>query len=261
MGNFTMNYAGAYQALNYRRYSDPLSSPLITDKIASLIGDNLICWRSQFFEIQPGQAGTFWHQASTFKETSSMQKLTAPPNIDPRMIQLTAWIALSDTDKTSACMQFLLGSHAHDFYEKLTYEYFENLVYFFRNKPEQEIYTGLKTLLYSPNIFHKTYLVLKDAAENVKWLFDGMKVKPYPMKAGQFILFSSMVCHASFGNQSDKSRLAMGGRYTSGDVKVYDGFTLDHLSTKAGNLEYPIDKLGCFQVRGKDCYSHNKIVF
>ena len=96
-----------------------------------------MCWRSQLFEIKPGQAGTFWHQASAFKETSIADKLKFPTNVDPRMGQLTAWIALQDVDETNACMLFLPGSQAHDCYEKFIYEYMDNVAYFMKDKTDE----------------------------------------------------------------------------------------------------------------------------
>ena len=78
--NWTLNYAGVWQALNCKEYRDLLSSAEITDRLCSLLGENIMCWRSQVFEIKPGQTGTFWHQASTFKETSKAEKLTFPKN-------------------------------------------------------------------------------------------------------------------------------------------------------------------------------------
>lgn len=259
IGNWTLNYAGVWQALNRPEYRELLCRPEITDRLASLLGRDLICWRSQLFEVKPGQAGTFWHQASAFKETSKAEKLKFPSDVDPRMGQLTTWIALHDVDETNACMQFLPGSQLHDSYEKFGYEFLDNIAYFMKDKSDEEIYTDLKTLMFSPNIFHKAYCLLKEAATQLDWLFDGFEVKSYPMKAGQAIIFSSMVCHASYGNNSDSSRLAIAGRYTTPDVKVYDGFTSDFVSTYAGNLEFPIDKLACFLVRGEDKFNYNRI--
>lgn len=257
--NWTLNYAGVWQALNCKEYRDLFSRKEITDRLASLLGNNIMCWRSQIFEIKPGQTGTFWHQASAFKETSKKEKLTFPSGMDPRMGQLTAWVALQDVDETNACMQFLPGSHAHDCFEKFIYEYLDNIAYFMKDKTDEEMYSNLKTLMFSPNIFHKAYCILKEAVNYLEWLFDGFEVKSYPMKAGQAIIFSSMVCHASYGNSSDRSRVALGGRYTTPDVKVYDGFSTDHVSTQAGNLEFPIDKLASFMVRGEDKFRYNKI--
>ncbi|HIK62694.1 MAG TPA: hypothetical protein EYG01_01655 [Flavobacteriales bacterium] len=257
--NWTLNYAAAWQALNCKEYRELLCRPEITDRLSSLLGDDIMCWRSQVFEIKPDQAGTFWHQASAFKETSKAEKLKFPTDIDPRMGQLTAWIALQDVDETNACLQFIPGSQAHECCEKFIYEYMDNIVYFMKDKTDEEIYINLKTLLFAPNIFHKAYCILKEAVNYLDWLFDGFKVKAYPMKAGQAIIFSSTVCHASYGNNSTSSRLAIAGRYTTPDVKVYDGFSSDHLSTQAGNLEFPIDKLASFMVCGTDKFHHNKI--
>ena len=50
----------------------------IVHRLASLLGDDLICWRSQFFEKAPGADGTYWHQAGTFRESSLRPKLCRP---------------------------------------------------------------------------------------------------------------------------------------------------------------------------------------
>ena len=259
--NWTLNYAGVWQALNCAEYRDLLSRPEITDRLASLLGNDLMCWRSQIFEIKPGQAGTFWHMASSFRETSKAPKLKFPADVDPRMGQLTVWIALNDVDESNGCMQFLPGSQAHECYEKFIYEFLDNIVYFMKDKTDEEIYTALKTLMFSPTIFHKAYCVLKEAVNYLEWLFDGFEIKAYPMKAGQAIIFSSTVCHASYGNRSGRSRVAIGGRYSTPNVKVYDGFTSDTVSTQSGILEFPFDKLACFMVRGEDRFHYNKMAY
>lgn len=52
-----INYSGIYQALRYPKLWDTLASKKITQRLASLLGDDIICWRSQFFEKKPQTKG------------------------------------------------------------------------------------------------------------------------------------------------------------------------------------------------------------
>ena len=100
-GQWNLNYGGMYRALQYPKLEKLLSRPEITQRIASLLGNDLICWRSQFFEKPPGAKGTFWHQQGRFRELSKKPKLIAPAGVDDAMVQLTAWVALTDSTAVS----------------------------------------------------------------------------------------------------------------------------------------------------------------
>lgn len=257
--NWGMLYASFWQATNVPEYVDALSRPQIVNKLLRLLGGDLMCWRTQLFEIAPQQPGTFWHQASSFKETSLAPKLKFGEGVDPRIGQLSSWIALCDTDMTNGCMQYVMGSHLHSAFEKFWYEYKDNTVAFLVNKSEEELYKTLKTLLYSPTIFHKVYDVLRECANHISWIFDGMEVKPYIMRAGEGVLFTSMVCHASYSNTTDKPRLAIGGRYTTTDTEVYPGFTTDFAPTKDGLIEFPVEGIKSFMLSGKQKCPTNRM--
>jgi len=42
------------------------SYPAIVERMAQLLGPDLLLWRSQFFPKYPGMGGTGWHQATSY---------------------------------------------------------------------------------------------------------------------------------------------------------------------------------------------------
>jgi ectoine hydroxylase-related dioxygenase (phytanoyl-CoA dioxygenase family) len=71
----------------------------LLDAVEDLIGPDILCWGSSFFQKEPGdRAFVSWHQDSAYYGLE-------PPNT------LTAWIAISEASMASGCMRFLPGSH------------------------------------------------------------------------------------------------------------------------------------------------------
>ncbi len=79
--------------------TDLVSHPRLLDTVEDLIGPNILCWGSSFFQKEADDK-TFvsWHQDSTYYGLE-------PPNT------CTAWIAISEASIASGCMRFLPGSH------------------------------------------------------------------------------------------------------------------------------------------------------
>lgn len=76
------------------------------------------------------------------------------------------------------------------------------------------------------------------------------------MKAGQFVIFRSMLMHSSLPNStSDKTRLGYVARYVPGRVKVYPG--TDYVKEFGG--EYRLDKFGVVQVAGTRTDQQNRV--
>src|SRR5262245_51616907 len=54
--------------LNYDRHLDlpalstMISHPRLVDRISSILGPNVLCWRTEWFPKYPGDEGTDWHQ-------------------------------------------------------------------------------------------------------------------------------------------------------------------------------------------------------
>lgn len=75
-----------------------ITNPKIIHKAASILGPDLLLWRSMFFVKPPGEKRIPWHQ-----------DLDDWP-IEP-YLAVSAWIALSETTAENGCMEVIPGSH------------------------------------------------------------------------------------------------------------------------------------------------------
>jgi len=73
--------------------------PRITDRIAALLGPDLLLWASSLFVKEPrSDAYVSWHQDVHYWGLDDVS-------------EVTAWLALSPATPESGCMRFLAGSH------------------------------------------------------------------------------------------------------------------------------------------------------
>lgn len=82
--------------------ADLVRNSRILDAIEDLYGPNLLCWNTNFF-IKEARNPAFvsWHQDSTYWGLDK-------PDV------VTAWVALTPSNKASGAMQFIPGSHTRD---------------------------------------------------------------------------------------------------------------------------------------------------
>jgi chlorinating enzyme len=239
---------------------DLLASKKITQRIASLIGNDVICWRSQFFEKSPGEIGTFWHQTGTFQESSAKPKLLATNPMSPAIVQLTAWVALTDVTVENGCMRIIPGSFKDGRFERLAYNIQEQANDYLLTLSREDIEKAIRTLKFSTGNFVRAQLAYEFAIKEVPDLFHGYTIQDMTMKAGEFSIFSSLNTHGSYPNvTTNDNRLAIAGRYTSNDVKIYDGINEDVFVTPDATERFPVDKLGCMQVLGEDKFGYNRM--
>lgn len=258
-GAWGLNAAGLYQALFDRRLWDLHCRPEIVDRLQCLLGGDLLCWRSQMFEAPAGSEGTFWHQASRFRELSDRPKLQSTSAVDEAMIQLTAWVALEDVGPQNACLRFLEGSFCDDRLERFMYRMFDHLIDHVHNLPPEEQRRVLRLMLFQTSIFKKAQVAFHEAVRLQPDLFDAYRVVDREMQAGECILFTSLNVHASFPNSTPRARLALAGRYTTNDVRVLNGVDQEPVSTPAGVMSWPLDRVASIQVSGEDRYGFNRI--
>jgi ectoine hydroxylase-related dioxygenase (phytanoyl-CoA dioxygenase family) len=84
--------------LDHRAVHDLVTHPAIVGRAASLLGEDLMCWSSNFWIKEPGGAAIPWHQDFRYWP------------LEP-VINLTAWIALGDVDEENGCVRVIPGSH------------------------------------------------------------------------------------------------------------------------------------------------------
>ena len=202
-----------------------IANPAITDRLAQLLGPNLICWRSQIFHKPPGAGPVGWHQASTYMfEEAFTEPLLFPPDTG-ELFMLTVWIPANLTTRENGCLKFIRGSLAQ----------------------------GIRWMRLGGDIgFHAVnYYPDYEVDENT--------VEYVEMKRGQVLIFSERTVHGSDPNQTNGNRLAFNFRVAPTHVEVYPGNKKFHLSSQMGE-RYDMAKWNAIVVRGEDTTGINKTV-
>lgn len=260
-GFWNLDWIALYQALRHQGLWDLTTHPAIVQRMASLLGDDVMCWRNQVFEKAPGDAGTIWHQNSVFQENSRAHKLAPTTAVDPGMVQLTAWVALSDVTIENGALRVVVGSfvdgrleHAYEFARNRTQDFMATL------DPDQ-VDRFLRVALFAPTNFMKAQAMFELNAPRFAAMLGRCEVRDLTMRAGEAIIFSSLNMHGSFANTSAAdTRLAFAGRYANHDVRAYPGQTFDVFPTATGEVRFPVAPLACIHVHGEDRFGHNHVV-
>lgn len=192
---------------------DLCAQPAIVERLAGLLGPDILLWRTQMFYKKPGDGETLWHQDYNFPGPFRV------PSIDPP-VTITAWIALDDATIENGCVELIAGSHTE-------------------GKLETIKDAGTE------GIFGRSYRLARPIG-------GGDVIAKMQIKAGQFFLFSNLTVHGSGPNNSDVTRLGIGARYTSTDVHVYPGVSIDGQGMSLENY-------GCLLVRGENRFDHNRM--
>ncbi len=171
--------------LDMPRLADLFRRPEITERLAQLLGPDLICWRSQLFHKEPGDPAIEWHQASTYLLEDRLSPILRPPNPD-RLFQLTVWLAFNDATEENGCLEMFPGSH--------------HRIRTVRRSEESGFYNARYMLELEKEI--------------------GTPVK-VPVRAGEFVIFTERVVHGSGPNRTGRSRCGYNFRVVPPDVTVY----------------------------------------
>ena len=233
--------------LNYDRHldlkclNDIVTSNVLVDKLTSILGEDLLCWRTEWFPKYPGDEATDWHQAQTFVEFEGKEKLSPTENVDDPW-ELTVWTAFTDATKENGCMKVMPKTH-HTWYfdEKKNISYNPEEI----NQMEKD---GKKT-----GFFGYNWDLLKHDPE---WIPDENKAKHLEMKAGQFFIFTSRCLHASEPNiTKNLTRIGFATRFVSTHVRVYpDQESFSHFGQR-----FDLSKYSTVLVSGQDEYGHNTV--
>ncbi|WP_234859401.1 phytanoyl-CoA dioxygenase family protein [Aquimarina aquimarini] len=249
--DYSINYLGYFQGSKYQKLWNVLVHPKIAQPLQSILGDDLLCWRSQFFEKKPGQEGTFWHQTGTFRESDGKPKLEPTQPTHPALAQLTVWIALRDTNKKTGCLRVVEGSFTDGRFERIVTNIQDDLLGYLMSLPYSEIIKTLKTIWYTTGNFKKAQLIFEKIKRTIPSLFENITIRDLEMKAGEAIIFTSLNTHASYANTSDDQiRLALAGRYTRSDVHIFKHESTSILPTKGGGISYDVHNEPSIPVAG-----------
>ncbi len=229
-------------ALNYDRHLDidELSQHVlqrrIVDRVACLLGPDLLCWRTEFFSKKRGQAPTGWHQVESYMVGGSpmLEVTERQPGMPTEM---TAWTSLTEATREMSCLRFVRGSHTRWYFD-------ETGTLTFRPGTEHTE---------SGSFFGYRYDELKLDPD---WMPDESDIVSVETKPGECILFTAKLVHGSMPHTVRKARVGLAARYVPTSVRVYPktaSFTEfgETLSTEHhGNV----------LVSGTDRFGHNRIV-
>jgi non-heme Fe2+,alpha-ketoglutarate-dependent halogenase len=217
-----------------------ISSPQIVERLAQLLGPDLLVWRSQIFNKQPGDGEITWHQASTYMSEQRIKAAIEPADLN-KLFQLTTWIAIDDAFPGNGCMHFLKGTH-----RKMWTVYRGNGPRLIGNPPE------LAKLIAGEGRFMKA----ESATLEVPITED--TIVPMPLKSGQCVIFAERTIHGSPPNTSDKRRFGFTFRTIRTDVQVYREESTHEVTYLKES--YDLEKWGCAALRGEDKHHLNRMI-
>lgn len=238
--------SGNTNIANYDRHldnaflADHVGRRQIVDRVAGVLGPDLLCWRTEFFPKYPRDEGTDWHQADTFENASGKPQIVWPAENKEFGGTLTVWTAFTDVTTETACLQFIPGSHTTMYYDETKKMHYDpNAI----NDAEKD---GVKR-----GFFGYDY---RDLQIDPDWRPDESRAVPMTMKAGQSIMFWSTLMHASYphAGRTEEMRMAFASRYVPTCVDVYPD--TDVVEEYGGSVS--LERYGAVLVNGEDAYGH-----
>ncbi|MBC9726553.1 chlorinating enzyme [Streptomyces sp. TRM68367] len=239
--------SGATNIANYDRHLDHgflaehITRPEIVDRVASILGPDVLCWRTEFFPKYPGDEGTDWHQADTFANASGTPQIQWPGGSDFGGT-ITVWCAFSDATVDMGCLQFIPGTHRSMNYDETKRMHYD---------PDNN--TAVEKDGTRRGFFGYDYRQLQIDPD---WKPDESQAVSMEMMAGQFIVFWSTLMHASHPHAGKTKDMRMGfaSRYVPTSVQVYPGTSV--IEEYGGRVS--LERYGTVLVSGADEYGHNR---
>jgi non-heme Fe2+,alpha-ketoglutarate-dependent halogenase len=216
--------AGFDRHKNIAEFERLLKSDKITQRLAGILGENVLLWRSQMFPKSPGGGpATEFHQTVDFGYNNA-PILVPKENFkgNSGLYNISVWIALADVHVENAPIIFVKRSHHTDYFDKSQTKWSWVRKASMKEKCGIAAKFSIGITEEGHPVFDMQRLLLGLLAKDVKEL-DLKDYEPVTMKAGQFIIFTSKLIHGSLPNISDDDRLALVGRYTSSEIDIYPG--------------------------------------
>ena len=161
----------------------------IVEKVKSIIGENIYIWSSAFFAKAPGEGKIVSHH-----QDNPYWQLTTDKVV-------TAWIALTKSNKISGALEVVPGSSKLGIINKLDVE-----------NPRKAYLDGLKTTASHDLLSYN---------QNLKSFIKQNPPEIIELEKGQFSLHHVNTVHGSGVNNSDKHRVGFAVRYISSDTKHF----------------------------------------
>jgi non-heme Fe2+,alpha-ketoglutarate-dependent halogenase len=247
------SFGTATNIANYDRHLDVdlltkhICNQKIVDRLTSILGPDILCWRTEFFPKYPGDEGTDWHQADTFANASGKPQILWPGETEDKFGKgtITVWTAFTEAKKENGCLQVIPGTHNNMNYDET------------------------KQMAYDGGTINKTQkgdtkrgffgYDYRNLQIDPNWEPDEKNAVALEMEPGQCAIFWSTLMHASYPNSSKSAknyRMGFATRYAPSDVTIYPD--TDVVEEYGGSI--PLDKFGSVIVAGQSKNDSNKII-
>ncbi|MCG8449944.1 MAG: phytanoyl-CoA dioxygenase family protein [Pirellulales bacterium] len=199
-----------------------IKHPAITERLAQLLGPDLLCWRTQIFYKGPYAPAIQFHQASTFMVEDYLDPAIFPPDRS-EIFQLTVWVAVDDATEENGCLQFVPGTH-----------------------------DSIRTIKFGGDegFYNAQYSLEFDR--------DSSRIVTLPVRAGQFVIFAERCIHGSPPNSTDRPRLAFNARIIPTKAPVYRNKEKYRSVYNGG--KYYLNNWGVALLRGEDRHQLSRTV-
>lgn len=240
--------SGITNISNYDRHLDNpflaehICQPGIVDRVSSVLGPNVLCWRTEFFPKYPGDEGTDWHQADTFANASGTPQIVWP-EAEEFGGTITVWTAFTEAGIDTAALQFIPGTHRSMHYDETKRMHYDP------DRVNAADKDGVRR-----GFFGYDY---RELQVDPHWKPDESKAVSMVMRPGQFVMFWSTLMHASHPHEgkSKNMRLGFASRYVPTSVRVYPDS--DYVEEYGGRIS--LKDYGAVVVCGQDDFNYNRI--
>ncbi|MBI3688112.1 MAG: chlorinating enzyme [Actinobacteria bacterium] len=241
--------SGNTNIANYDRHldsaflADHICRPEIVDRVMSVLGPDVLCWRTEFFPKYPGDEGTDWHQADNFAIPSGRPQLVWPGDGVHFGGTITVWTAFTEANEHTGCLQFIPGTHQRMVYDETKQAHYNP------DRINQESKNGTKRGFFGYD--YREFQVDED------FEVDESRAVPMVLRPGQAILFWSTLMHASLPHDgsTEEMRLGYAARYVPTSVNVYPNTT--ELFEYGGSVS--LERYGSVVVAGANDNPTNRI--
>lgn len=232
--------------VNYDRHFDipeltrHVMHPTIRKYITSILGPDVLLWRTETLAKFPGSVGTEWHQVRDYSYAMGKPQILPTETEWNAYIDITVWTTFTPASTETGCMRFVRGSHRSQIFDE----------YKTPSRGREKEY-DMDT--------EATRFWGYDFAEfliDSSWEPAPADVVNMEMQPGEAVIFSAACVHGSLPNTTERqTRFAYTSRYVPTHVRVYP----DLESFSAHGAEFDLSEYGPVLIAGEDRYGHNKI--
>jgi non-haem Fe2+, alpha-ketoglutarate-dependent halogenase len=232
--------------VNYDRHFDipeltkHVAHPEIIKRLRLILGDDVLCWRTEWFPKFPGTPGTEWHAVRDYSYASGVPQIEPTEETQDSFFDLTVWTTFTEATKENGCMKFIPGSHKRALFDE-----------------HKDVKTG-RGLGYNAMAGETEFFGYKFAEFKIdpSWDPDAEDVVAMEMEPGEAVIFTARCVHGSYPNSTErKTRFAIATRYVPTHVRVY----AEQETFMAHGTKHNLADYGAVLVSGQDVYGHNRI--